>query len=232
MPIEEILDLDLESDTMNLDKLDRLSKKAVVSLEKQRKALEKAQQQREKGGGIFGQAGLPKGGGAASDLAPLSKQDKKTEKKIARIMEKVRKAEVKQLGKKKGFLNDLFSGKSAKNLFDIGKNPVQFMGKIMKSIKILGPILTAIAIATFILDELIKADKFLKKFIDVADARIDKFRSLQEQAEVRAGKEQKIYTTASGTLDPRESYNTFEIFNKNQGEIETQYAAQNTSGVE
>lgn len=232
MGIEEFLNLDLESDTMNLDELDRMSKKAVVSLEKQRKALEKARKQQEIGGGIFGQAALPQGGRAPSDLAPLSKQDKKTEKKIARIMEKVRKAEVKQLGKKKGFLSDLFSGKSAKNLFDIGKNPVRFMSTIMKSIKILGPILTAVAIVTFIVDELIKADKFLKKFIDVADARINKFRSLQDQADVRAGLSQRIYTTASGSLDPRESYNVFGLFDKNRGEVETQYAAENISGVE
>lgn len=230
--VSEFLDIDLESDFTNLDKLDRMSKKAVVSLEKQRKALEKARKQQEIGGGIFGQAALPQGGRAPSDLAPLSKQDKKTEKKIARIMEKVRKQQVKQLGKKQGFLGQLFGGKSAKNLFDIGRNPVQFMSSIMKSIKILGPILSAVAIATFILDELIKTDKFLKKFIDVADARINKFRTLQDQANVQAGLEQRIYTTASGTLDPRESSNTFEIFNRNQGEAETQYAAQNISGVE
>jgi len=230
--VDEFFDIDLESDFTNLDKLDRMSKKAVVSLEKQRKALEKAQQQREKGGGIFGPGAIPKGAGGPKDIARLSKQDLKTEKKIARIMEKVRKAEVKQLGKRKGFLGQLFGGKSAKNLFDIGKNPVQFMSTIMKSIKILGPILTAVAIAKFIVDELIKIDKFLKKFIDVADARINKFRTLQDQANVQAGLEQRIYTSASGTLDPRESYNTFEIFNRNQGEIETQYALQNTSGVE
>jgi len=155
--VDEFFDIDLESDFTNLDKLDRMSKKAVVSLEKQRKALEKAQQQREKGGGIFAPGAIPKGGRAPGD--------------IARLSEKVRKAEVKQLGKRKGLFGQLFGGKSAKNLFDIGKNPVQFMSTIMKGIKILGPILTAVAIAKFIVDELIKIDKFLKKFIDVADNR-------------------------------------------------------------
>ncbi len=232
MPIDEFLDIDLESDFTNLDKLDRMSKKAVVSLEKQRKALEKAQQQREKGGGIFGQAGVPAGGRAPSDIGILSKADKKIEKKIARIMEKVRKEQVKQLGKKKGFFGELFGGKSAKNLFNMGKNPIGFITSIMKVVPILGGILTALAIAKFIVDELIKIDTFLKKFIDVADERINKFRTLQDQANVQAGLSQRIYTTASGTLDPRESYNTFEIFNRDQGEIETQYALQNTSGVE
>ena len=85
MPIDEFLNLDLESDTNNLDKLDRDSRKAAISLEKQRKALEKAQKIREQGG-IFGTSNLPTGGGAPRDIARLSKRDEKIAKKLRKIL--------------------------------------------------------------------------------------------------------------------------------------------------
>ena len=112
MPIDDFLDLDLESDTSNLDKLDRDSKKAAVSLEKQRKALEKAQKIREQGG-IFGQTKLPGGGGAPRDIAQLSKRDQRIERKLRKIEDKIAKDQAKQLGNKSSFLEDLLGKRTA-----------------------------------------------------------------------------------------------------------------------
>ena len=231
MPIDDFLDLDLESDTSNLDKLDRDSKKAAVSLEKQRKALEKAQKIREQGG-IFGQTKLPGGGGAPRDIAQLSKRDQRIERKLRKIEDKIAKDQAKQLGNKSSFLEDLLGKRTASNIFAMGKNPKGFIFGIAKAIPFLGGVFAAKEIADFIVDELVKLDKFLKAFIDTAEDRENKFRTLEQQARIQAGLDQQILTTASGGVDPRESYNTFLRFNQNQGEIEGKYALQNITGVE
>ncbi len=232
LPIDEVLDVSLESDTTNLDKLDRQSKKAVKSLEKQRKALEKAQKQQEIGGGIFQGGKLPTGGGGPKDIARLSKQDEKIQKKLRKIDEDIRKDQVKQLGKKSSFLEGILGKKAASNIFAMGKNPKGFFFGIAKALPFLGGVFAAKEIADFIIDELIKLDKFLKAFIDNAEDRENRTRTLEQQARLQAGLDQQIITTASGTVDPREAYNTFERFNQNQGEIETKYQLQNNSGVE
>ena len=230
MPVEEIFDLDLEADTTNLDQLDRLAAKATVSLEKKRKALEAAQRKLKEGGGAFGGPNTPSVGGAPQDLRPLSKQDKKTQKKLGRIEEKIRKDEVKQFGDKKGFLSDILGSKSAKNIFSMGKNPLGFLTGAMKSLPILGGILAAKEIAEFVIQELVKLDAFFKAFIDAIDERTNKFRDLETQARIQAGLQQDIITTSYGTVDAKESFNTFNIFETNQIEVEEKYALQNTSG--
>lgn len=230
MPVEEIMNIDLGSTTSNLDKLDKMSAKAAKQLEKQRKALEKAQQQQESGGGIFGSEILPSGN-APSDLQKLSKKDQKIQKKLRKLEEKIRKDEVKQFGGK-SFLSEIFGAKTANNIFALGKNPASFLTGVLKVIPILGGVLAAKEIAEFIVDEIAKIDRFFKAFIDVVDQRVDRFRTLQDQAEIQAGLQQRIITTASGTTEPRYSYNTFEEFNKNQSELEERFQMTNNSGVD
>ena len=231
MPVDEIFDLDLESDTGNLDKLDRLAKKAEVSLEKKRKALEAAQSKLREGSGALRGPNIPSVGGAPQDLRPLSKQDQKIQKKLGKLEEKIRKDEVKQFGDKGGFLESIIGKKSAKNIFDIGRNPIGALTKFAKAIPFLGGVFAAKEIADFVIDEMIKLDAFFKAFIDIITNRENKFRDLITQARVQAGLQQDIITTADGGVDARESYNTFNIFEKNQIEIEEKYELQNTSGV-
>jgi len=231
MPVDEVFDLDLESDTSNLDKLDRMAAKAAISLEKKRKALEAASQKLNEGSGAFAGPNTPAVGGAPQDLRPLSKQDKKTQKKLGRLEEKIRKDEVKQFGDRKGFLKDILGPKSAKNIFNIGRNPIGFLTGALKSLPILGGILAAKEMAEFVIQELVKLDAFFKAFIDVIDNRTNRFRDLETQARIQAGLQQDIITTADGSVDARESYNTFNIFERNQIEIEEKYELQNTSGV-
>lgn len=231
MPVDEIFDLDLESDTDNLDKLDRLAAKATVSLEKKRKALEEAQRKLKEGSGAFRGPNTPSVGGAPQDLRALSKQDKKTQKKLGRLEEKIRKDEVKQFGDKKGFLKDILGPKTAKNIFNIGRNPLGFLTGALKSLPILGGILAAKEMAEFVIQELVKLDAFFKAFIDIIDNRTNRFRDLETQARIAAGLQQDIITTADGGVDPRESFNTFNIFEMNLINENDKYELQNTSGT-
>lgn len=230
MPVKEVMNIDLGTTTANLDKLDKMSAKAAKQLEKQRKALEKAQQQQEKGGGIFGSEILPSGS-APSDLQPLSKRDQKIQKKLRKLEEKIRKDEAKQLGNK-SFLAEIFGRLESNNIFSFGKNPAAFLTNVLKAVPILGGVLAAKEIAEFIVDEISKIDRFLKVFIDVVDQRMDRFRSLQDQAEIQAGLQQRIITTSFGTTEPRYAYNTFEEFNNNRRALEEEFQMTNNTGVE
>ena len=246
MPVEEDITIDLGTNDKTFDQLDKAAAKATKTLEQRNKELnksirtaEKAQRlQKREGkreserGGIFtdefGEP-LPKGL-TAKELA--EKQDKKTEKKLLKLQEKVRKDEVKQFGKKSPFLEKVLGKSTAKNIFNMGKNPIGFMTGIMKALPVLGGILAAKDIAEFIVDEIAKIDRFFKAFIDEVDNRIDAFRTLQENANIQAGLSQRIVTTSSGSTNPRYSYNTFEQKNNNEAELESKFQMINNSGVE
>ena len=107
-----------------------------------------------------------------------------------------------------------------------------FFTGVAKAIPFLGGVLAAKEIVDFIIDELVKLDKFLKAFIDEIDNRVDVFRTLQQQAEVQAGLTQRIITTASGSTDPRYSYNTFEQKDNNKAIHEAEFQMTNNSGAE
>lgn len=239
MPVEDFTDIDLGTDEKTFDQLDKSAAKAQKSLEKRNRELQKTQKSlenaakvREEAGGAFPQADVPIGAGAPKDIAILSKQDAKIEKKLRKLEEKIKTDEAKQLGDKETILDKILGKTQASNLMSMAKNPKNFMFGIMKALPILGGVLAAKDIADFIIDEIVKLDKFLKVFIDEIDKRVDAFRTLQEQAEVQAGLTQRIITTASGGTDPRYSYNTFEEFNTNQAELEERFQMTNNSGVE
>jgi len=151
---------------------------------------------------------------------------------MRKLEEKVRKDEVRQFGDKETILDKILGKRAASNIISMGKNPKSFVFGIMKALPILGGVLAAKDIADFIIDEIVKLDKFLKAFIDEIDKRVDAFRTLQEQAEVQAGLTQRIITTASGSTEPRYAYNTFEEFNNNQISLEEKFQMTNNSGVE
>ena len=239
MPVEDFTDIDLGTDEKTFDQLDKSAAKAQKSLEKRNKELQKTQKSldnaakvREEAEGAFPQADVPIGSGAPKDIAILSKQDKKIEKRLKKLQEKIKKDEAKQLGDKETILDKILGKTTARNLLSMGKNPKSFMFGIMKALPILGGVLAAKDIADFIVDEIVKLDKFLKVFIDEIDKRVDAFRTLQEQAGVQAGLIQRIITTASGGVDPRYTYNSFEQFNNNQAALEERFQMTNNSGVE
>lgn len=246
MPVEESADINLGIDEKTFDELDRAAAKAEKSLEKRNKELgksikklesaERAKEREEKRlkdrGGIFTEEfgePLPKGLTAKEQA---EKRDKKIEKKFKKLEEKIRKDEVRQLGDKETILDKIVGKRAAGDIISMGKNPKSFVFGIMKALPILGGVLAAKDIAEFIVDEIAKIDRFFKAFIDEVDNRIDAFRSLQVQAEIQAGLTQRILTTASGSTEPRYSYNTFEQFNSNQAELEEKFQMTNNSGVE
>lgn len=243
MPVEDIADIDLGTDEKTFDELDRAAANAIKTLEKRNKELNKSitnaskaereQKRLDEREGIFAtNQGVFPSSGAPKDIAKLSKEDQKIQKRLKKLEAKIKKDEVKQLGDKETILDKILGKTQANNLMSMARNPKNFMFGIMKALPILGGILAAKEIAEFIVDEIAKIDRFFKAFIDVVDNRIDAFRSLQEQADVQAGLTQRILTTASGSTEPRYSYNTFEQFNTNQAELEEKFQMTNNSGVE
>ena len=244
MPVEKTTDIDLGADEKTFDDLDKSAQKAIKALEQRDKELKKSiktaesaereQKRLESRGGIFqnleSNTSLPSGK-APRDLAALSKEDEKFEKNIRKIQEKIKKDEIAQFGNKSSFLEEILGKQKAENIFNLVKNPVSFLTGIAKAIPFLGGVFAAKEIADFIVDELVKIDAFFKKFVDEAERRTDLVRSRIEQANISAGLTQKIITTASGGADPRTSYNTFQIFNDNQAELEGNFSISNNHGV-
>lgn len=86
-----------------------------------------------------------------------------------------------------------------------------FLSKFKSSLPIIGPIL---AVSSFFVNELLKLDALAKKFLDIADTRINVFVDRQEQARLDTHLEQIIYTTKAGTTAPRDSYNSFNNYDR------------------
>ncbi len=235
MVFDDFMDITIELTEEDLAKLDRLAARADKKIKKLKK----------KGGAFAQEPGdaLPSGVRGSSQQpvqtqegSQLSKTDKKFERQIDKIEKKIQKNIVKNFGKtNKGIMSKIFGGDKAgtfKTLFSFGKSPGGFMMGIMKGLPILGGILAAKEIAEFIVNEIGKIDRFFKVFIDRVDTRFDQLRSAQLQAEIGAGITQLIVTTQAGNVDARESYNTFDVFNKDRLDLESQFAIRNTSGVD
>lgn len=219
MPVEETLDADLGSTTNNLDKLDRMSAKAIKQLEKQRKALDAVQRQQEEGGGIFKGPDIPTGKGAPLDIA-------KNTKKLKEIIDERVKEQFKE-----SLADQAGGSRGAETIFSIGKNPKAFAIGVLKSIPFLGGIVESSEFAQALVVELERIDRFFKKFIDIIDDRVNQLRDKVQVAGIRAGDIQLIFTTRVGETEPRESYNTFNQFNENRIKFESDFAIRDKSGV-
>jgi hypothetical protein len=244
LPVEEHTDINLGISEKTFDELDRAAVKAEKSLKKRNKQLKdtitsgtKAEREQKRltgRGGIF-ESGerqtIPSGSHAPRDLEQLTRQDEKIEKKFNKLKKNLDLDIVNQNDVKSSFLGKTLGSRTASNIFSVGKNPVGFLTKNLKFVPILGVVIAAKEIAEFIVNELVKLDKFLKVFIDQVDNRMDAFRTLQQQADIQAGITQRIITTASGGVEPRYTYNTFDEFNNNRSELEQKFQM-NNSGVD
>jgi len=127
------------------------------------------------------------------------KEQKKTDKQLDKLKEKESKdKETDTLDTVEDFLD----GKAGSNFF---------LSKFKSSLPIIGPIL---AVSSFFVNELLKLDALAKKFLDIADTRISIFVDRQEQARLDTHLEQTIYTTKAGTSAPRDSYNSFNDYDR------------------
>lgn len=132
--------------------------------------------------------------------------------------------------KKEEALKSIFGKTTFKNLVSMGSNPLSFVqGQVTKMIPFIG---TALAITGVFAALIARVDNFQKAFVDNVDERIDVFRSKQQQAEIQAGLQQLIITSASGSAEPRDAYNTFAVFNEDQLRIEADFRLRDTAGVD
>lgn len=155
--------------------------------------------------------------------------DDKTQKRLAKLQKDL---ELETLGKSKGGITKkIFGDKQVfGNLLNIGNNHLGFIqGNVTKLIPFIG---TALLVTGVIAAFVKRVDDFQKKFIDNVDGRIDVFRSKQDQALIQSGLQQLIITSSSGSAEPRDSYNTFNEINGNQGRIEADFRIRDTTGVD
>lgn len=231
LPFEFPADIDLIVDEKDLDRLDKLAAKREKKLEDLHKKLEKQ-------GGIFGKQGdkptLP-------DINALDREGKdaiqKTVKdaifggKTSNLPKGFTEEEKKQ--KRNKLLEILGSDlgvSKANQAFSMLSDPLSFLTRFV-------PQLAAVMITTELIKsiaaELTKRGGLLSTFFeDLLNTRLDAFRDRLTQAEIRAGFTQFINVQRSGLTNPRDAYNTFNLFNQNKQQLEKDFSIRNTGGFE
>lgn len=131
---------------------------------------------------------------------------------------------------KEGILQKLFGRQTFSNLIRFGSGPQSFLtAGVTKLIPFIG---TALAVTGVFAVLIKRVDDFQKAFTDNVDERIDKFRSKEQQVNIQAGLTQLIITSTAGSVEPRDAYNTFQVFNTDQSRIETDFRLRDNSGVD
>ena len=130
------------------------------------------------------------------------------------------------------FLYDALGGKASKEtLLKFGKNPRAVALGLIQSLPFIGGIVAAADFAQALITELDRIDSFFKVFIpDITDLH-NQLRAREETAFVQVGDQQLILTVRSGSTSPRTAYNTYNIFNKNRVQLESDFAIRDNSGV-
>ena len=168
---------------------------------------------------------------AKQKLREGSQSDTKFEGQISTIEANVRRDQVLQFGNtNQSRLKNFFGNNIGSNLFSIGQNPVGFLQGAILGSGLLAGAGIVLQITKQVIDKIKSVDVFLKTFIDLIDTRFNQLRNPEVQARIKAGQVQLIITTESGTTDPREAYNTFEQFNNNRSQLESDFAIRNTQG--
>jgi len=135
-----------------------------------------------------------------------------------------------QSSQKEEGLRKIFGRETFSNLLSVGSNPVGFItGQVTKLIPFIG---TALLVTGVIAAFVKSVDDFQKAFVNNVDGRINLFRSRENQAQIQAGLQQLIITSAAGSAEPRDAFNTFSEFNTNQARIETDFRIRDTAGVD
>lgn len=123
----------------------------------------------------------------------------------------------------------VFGKSGVQQLVNIGKNPKGFViGQLFSIIPQLSIIIGTTAIIMKITKKL---DDFNKKFIDFVAER-DAFRTLQERALLDAGLTQEIFSTSTGSIESRDTYNSLQQFRDGERIQETDYQLDNIGGID
>lgn len=165
----------------------------------------------------------------------LSTDDAKIEKRLAKLKKEIEFDLVNGKGKR-SLKQKLFGGQDfskggiTKNIVKFGLNPGGMIGGLLKTgIPGFG---AAVAATRIIVEILKKFDDREKKFTDQLNTKNQLDRSNEEVARIQAGLAQEIFSPSPGIYDPRDVYNSDNVFNNDQQTSETEYEIRNTSGVE
>ena len=162
-----------------------------------------------------------------SDLDKLSRAAEKAKRILARAKVRITGSDKKTSDKTfQGLLKSDLGTKKAGTLLSFAGNPVSFMTNIFtRQLPILGGLLAAVQIVKFVAKELQKRGGLLDRFFrDVIETRLDALRNKGIQQEILIGKTQLIITTRSGTTNPRDAYNTFQLAREEREKLEEDFS--------
>ncbi len=218
----ERVEIPFEISTIETAKLQKAKKDAKELKEQTTKAPIQIEQKEERGG-IFGGREDPGVRGFQKRKRGLSPLKDKTSK--AAIVRDTSFNTAVQRAIEKNKIQDTMSRDlglgQANNILAFGKDPKSVVLGLLKGAGALALIIKAPEFAEALAAELQKKGGFLDRFFeDAIDTRFDALRDRTQQQRILAGFDQLIITQGDGTLNPRDAYNSFEIFNTNQEQIE------------
>lgn len=115
----------------------------------------------------------------------------------------------------------------------IKNNSQNFGGFVISNLKTAIPQLTAILIATTIIQSILKQiNEIQSRFTENVDERINIALDNAQQARVDANLQQIIITNSDGSTNPRNSYNSLNESDANVSLLESKYLLENISGFE
>lgn len=134
-------------------------------------------------------------------------------------------------------ISKVFGGPArAKDALSLLKSP-------MKMVKFLGPVAIPLIAGLVAIDLIKRLGKELTRKGSVFDRtfknyifdRFEALRSREVQQRILVGfgpTAQIVTTTSAGTTNPRDAYNTYEVFNRDQSELEEKFSIRNDSGYD
>ena len=246
MPYDEAINIDLGISEATLDKLDRDAGIAEKNLERIQKA-------REKATGIFATGArssktLPKSTQKAYDRSLLERDSSVsgfnvvTKERIkgqvgtrgAPIQKNNLAEEVK---KQKSILQDILASdmgaSKAQESISFLRDPLgKVMSFLQKEVPIVGGIIQIAELSDAVIKELTKKGGFLDvTFRYTIDNLKDALRTTVQQMSIQQGFTQLILVMKSGSTSPRDAYNTYNEYNKNNSQLESDFAIRNTRGI-
>ncbi len=234
MPVEKVFDISLKLTEEDLGKLDKLASRAEKKLQKQggifagahgQRALPKSFVNKEAKKSQSFESNQPAAGGERIETggkAPITRDT------FADAVEKAL--------KKKGLLSDGFMKDAgigrANQAFSLLKNPGAFFLNIAATVPFVAVLLQGGELLKGLMARLtVKGGPLDVFFIDRINDRLDALREKGLQKQILSGFEQIIITTASGETNPRNAYNSFDVFNRDQALLESDFAIRDTSGL-
>lgn len=212
--VDEAIKGAFELNERDLSKLDRLAERAKKTIRKIKKGVDDRSVDPGKKPEIIGQGPTP----------------------FAKFFDRIEKEQDK--GKNKGRFKKLIQSdlgtSKAQNVLNIANNPVGTIQNILTTqLPILGGLLAASKIVKFITAELIKKGGLLDRtFRKAAKTLRDALRDSGIQQEILSGFTQLIMTSQSGERTPRNTYNSFDLFNTNQEALEDDFKVRNVRGLD